>query len=108
MVESLVKQLCEGKTISQAKLKEELSLVSPKIAIDLMVTRLKSKLEAFGEHEDQEKVKDHDAEVQKDVDNIRALWNKYHRRAESPSWKKSRLDSAVLGFLLGLHWITWT
>ncbi|KAK9413299.1 putative PPPDE domain-containing protein [Seiridium unicorne] len=79
MVETLVKQLCNGKIISQAKLREELSLASPRIALDLMVARFKSRIDSFGDHEDAEKIKDQDVEVQKDVDVIGTLWRRIHR-----------------------------
>ncbi|KAI0179992.1 hypothetical protein GGR52DRAFT_578459 [Hypoxylon sp. FL1284] len=72
LVESLVKQVCNGKVISQAKLSEELSLASPKIALDLMVARLRSKMETLGEHEESDSVKD-------DVDMIKTLWHKVHQ-----------------------------
>lgn len=76
MVEILVRQLCDGKVISQAKLKEELSLISPKIALDLMVAKFKSRMDAHGEEEDAEKVKEEDHVVKEDVDNIRTLWGR--------------------------------
>lgn len=83
MVEILVKQLCEGSTISQGKLKEELAAISPKIALDLMVARFRSRVDTFGEHEDPEKVKDHD-EVQKDAAMIDVLWDRVRKRTGSP------------------------
>lgn len=52
LVEVMVKELCNGKVISQAKLDEELSLASSKIARDLIVARLRSKLDVGGENED--------------------------------------------------------
>ncbi|KAH7015769.1 hypothetical protein EDB80DRAFT_679698 [Ilyonectria destructans] len=45
LVETLVKALCNGKVISQAKLEEELALASPKIARDLIVAKFRSKKE---------------------------------------------------------------
>ncbi|KAI1808396.1 hypothetical protein F4811DRAFT_500703 [Daldinia bambusicola] len=72
MAESLVRELCNGRIISQAKLSEELSLVSPKIALDLMIARLKSRIEVMDEHEDSDTVK-------VDMDAIKALWRKAHR-----------------------------
>lgn len=72
LVENLVKQVCNGRMISQAKLSEELALASPKIALDLMVTRLRSKLEKQDEHEDSDTVKD-------DVDAIKVLWHRVHQ-----------------------------
>lgn len=72
MAESLVRELCDGRIISQAKLSEELSLVSPKIALDLMVARLRSKIEVLDEHEDSDTVK-------ADMDTIKGLWHKVHR-----------------------------
>ncbi|KAI5456746.1 hypothetical protein BGZ63DRAFT_517566 [Mariannaea sp. PMI_226] len=44
-VDTLVKALCNGKIISQAKLDEELSLASPRIARDIIIARFRSKLE---------------------------------------------------------------
>jgi hypothetical protein len=72
LVEVLVKELCDGAHVSQAKLSEELSLVSPKIALDLMVARLRSKIDVKKEHEESEGVKE-------DVDLIKGLWHKVHR-----------------------------
>ncbi|KAI1771400.1 hypothetical protein F4818DRAFT_430164 [Hypoxylon cercidicola] len=72
LVESLVKQVCNGRIISQAKLSEELALASPKIALDLMVARLKSKMETLDEQEDSDTVKD-------DVDVIKVLWRRVHQ-----------------------------
>ncbi|KAI2472032.1 hypothetical protein F4781DRAFT_385040 [Annulohypoxylon bovei var. microspora] len=71
LAESLVRQLCDGKVISQAKLKEELSLVSPKLALDLMVARLRSKVETSEEHEENET-------VEEDMNIIEGLWHKVH------------------------------
>ncbi|KAF4985154.1 hypothetical protein FDECE_16777 [Fusarium decemcellulare] len=58
LVDSLVKELCNGKVISQAKLDEELSLASPKIARDLIVARVRSKMDVGGETEDSASVKE--------------------------------------------------
>jgi len=70
LVEELVRQLCDGKAITQAKLSEELAVASPKIARDLVVARLRTKLEAMHEREDSEDVKE-------DVEAIKTL----HRAA---------------------------
>lgn len=59
LVDSLVKELCNGKVISQAKLDEELSLASPKIARDLLVGRIRSKMDVGGESEDSPSIKEH-------------------------------------------------
>ncbi|KAJ4181066.1 PPPDE domain-containing protein [Fusarium falciforme] len=59
LVDTLVKELCNGKVISQAKLDEELSLASPKIARDLMIARLRSKMDVGGESEDSPSVKEY-------------------------------------------------
>ena len=59
LVDTLVKELCNGKVISQAKLDEELSLASPKIARDLMIARLRSKMDVGGESEDSTSVKEY-------------------------------------------------
>ncbi|KAM5360203.1 hypothetical protein ACJZ2D_013913 [Fusarium nematophilum] len=59
LVETLVKELCNGKVISQAKLDEELALASPKIARDLIVARIRSKMDAGGESEDSPSVKEY-------------------------------------------------
>ncbi len=71
LVENLVRLLCDGRVISQPMLNEELSLVSPKIARDLMVAKLRSKLEAANGEERND--------LQEDVDAIKALWHKVHR-----------------------------
>ncbi len=55
--------------ISQAKLEEEIRLLSPKIARDLMVTRLRSKLEKEDQKEDSQS-------VQNDVFTIKELWGR--------------------------------
>ncbi|KAL7626867.1 hypothetical protein AAE478_003641 [Parahypoxylon ruwenzoriense] len=72
MVERLVKQVCNGKIISQAKLSEELALASPRIVLDLMVARLKSKIEALEEHEDSDV-------VMEDIDAIKGVWHRVYR-----------------------------
>ncbi|GAP82507.1 hypothetical protein SAMD00023353_0100540 [Rosellinia necatrix] len=46
LVEILVSELCDGKAVSQAKLEEELRLASPRIARDLLVARLRSRIDA--------------------------------------------------------------
>ncbi|KAF7530206.1 hypothetical protein G7054_g9617 [Neopestalotiopsis clavispora] len=84
MVEILVKQLCEGRTISQGKLKQELAAISPKIALDLMVARFRSRVDTFPEDQDPEKLKDNDTEVQKEVDMIDVLWSRVRGKASSP------------------------
>ncbi|TGJ79514.1 hypothetical protein E0Z10_g9251 [Xylaria hypoxylon] len=58
LVEILVKELCDGKAISQAKLEEELHLASPRVARDLLVARLRSKLDAKETNEQPESVED--------------------------------------------------
>ncbi|KAH7165260.1 hypothetical protein EDB81DRAFT_877650 [Dactylonectria macrodidyma] len=63
LVDSLVKELCNGKVISQAKLEEELSLASPKIARDLIVAKFRSRKEAKKLKEENE---DSDSETIKD------------------------------------------
>jgi hypothetical protein len=55
--------------ITQAKLEEEIRLASPKIARDLMITRLRSKLERENQKEDSEA-------VQNDVFTIKELWGR--------------------------------
>jgi hypothetical protein len=67
LTENLIKELCNGRMISQAKLEEEIRLVSPKIARDLMVARLRSKMEKGEQMEDSES-------VQHDVHTIKELW----------------------------------
>ncbi|KAJ4983601.1 hypothetical protein SVAN01_10920 [Stagonosporopsis vannaccii] len=69
LTENLIKELCNGKMISQAKLEEEIRLLSPKIARDLMVTRLRSKLEKEDQKEDSES-------VQNDVFTMKELWGR--------------------------------
>lgn len=73
LVETMVRLLCDGKMISQAMLNEELSLISPKIARDLMVARLRSKLDASNENEEPDDVKE-------DVDVIKAWLQKIQHR----------------------------
>ncbi|KAH8668548.1 hypothetical protein BX600DRAFT_460246 [Xylariales sp. PMI_506] len=80
MVENLVKSLCNGKVISQAKLREELKLASPRIALDLMVARLRSRMDKLPEHADIDKVKNEHKDVSEDVDTIKALLHKVHHR----------------------------
>ncbi|KAI1153998.1 hypothetical protein F4825DRAFT_448931 [Nemania diffusa] len=58
LVEILVKELCDGKTISQAKLEEELHLASPRVVRDLLVARLRSKLDAKETKEPYEEFED--------------------------------------------------
>ncbi|KAI2630710.1 hypothetical protein GGR54DRAFT_583830 [Hypoxylon sp. NC1633] len=77
LAESLVKQLCDGRMISQAKLSEELSLVSPKIALELMIARVRSRIEELDENEDSDGVK-------ADMDVIKGLWHKVHRTTTPP------------------------
>lgn len=69
LTENLIRELCNGKMISQAKLEEEIRLISPKIARDLMVARLRSKLEKEDQKEDSES-------VQHDVFTIKELWGR--------------------------------
>ncbi|KAH6639709.1 hypothetical protein C7974DRAFT_137253 [Boeremia exigua] len=69
LTENLVRELCNGKMISQAKLEEEIRLLSPKLARDLMVARLRSKL-------DKEDQKEDSASVQSDVFTIKELWGR--------------------------------
>jgi len=71
-----VKDLCNGKIISQSKLREELSLASPKIALDLMVARLRSRVDLHGEKEDSEAVKE-------DVEVIQGLHRRVTEREQS-------------------------
>ncbi|KAI1082941.1 hypothetical protein F5B20DRAFT_530916 [Whalleya microplaca] len=72
LVENLVKEVCNGKVISQAKLSEELSLASPKIALDLMVARFRSKTKESCEKDDSKTVKE-------ELDIIKELWDKVRR-----------------------------
>jgi hypothetical protein len=80
MVEVLVHQLCDGKVISQAKLKEELALASPKIALDLMVARLRSRVDKIGEHDNMDKVENEHKEVREDVAVIKTLLRRVHHK----------------------------
>ncbi|KAI0106531.1 hypothetical protein GGR51DRAFT_518004 [Nemania sp. FL0031] len=66
LVETLVRDLCDGKAISQAKLEEELRLASPRLARDLLVARLKSKIDAKETKEQHEDFED-------EVNTIKAL-----------------------------------
>lgn len=69
LTENLIKELCNGKIISQVKLEEEIRLVSPKIARDLAMARLRSKLEKEDQKVDSES-------VQNDVFTIKELWSR--------------------------------
>ncbi|KAI1375059.1 hypothetical protein F4677DRAFT_424493 [Hypoxylon crocopeplum] len=73
LAEDLVRQLCNGRIISQAKLSEELSLISPKIALDLMVARMRSKVEVLNELEDSD-------EIKADMEVIKGLWHEHQHR----------------------------
>ncbi|KAJ2998449.1 hypothetical protein NUW58_g314 [Xylaria curta] len=66
LVEILVRELCDGKTISQAKLEEELHLASPRVARDLLVARLRSKIDSKEAKEQYESFED-------EVSTIKAL-----------------------------------
>ncbi|KAH9886523.1 hypothetical protein F4778DRAFT_758138 [Xylariomycetidae sp. FL2044] len=70
LVEILVQELCNGRRISQAKLEEELHLASPRMARDLLVARLRSRVDAKVEHEGSQ-------DFAEDVMTI----NQLHRRA---------------------------
>ncbi|KAF4340759.1 hypothetical protein FBEOM_5320 [Fusarium beomiforme] len=70
LVDSLVKELCNGKVISQAKLDEELSLASPKIARDLIIGRIRSKMDVGGESEDSPSIKEHLEAIKKILGHI--------------------------------------
>ena len=72
LVETLVRILCDGKVISQGRLDEELSMISPKLARDIMVARLRSKLDVADEKEDSDT-------VQGDVSVIKDLWQTIKR-----------------------------
>lgn len=70
LAETLVRELCNGgRLISQHKLDEELKLISPKMAMDIMMTKLQSKLEDPGQGEESDSVK-------RDVDVLGSLWSK--------------------------------
>ncbi|KAK7413949.1 hypothetical protein QQX98_007132 [Neonectria punicea] len=76
LVETLVKALCNGKVISQAKLEEELALASPKIARDLIVARFKSKMEGEDENNGKEgKEEKESATVKEFLDAIKKGWS---------------------------------
>ncbi|KAF2131819.1 hypothetical protein P153DRAFT_354515 [Dothidotthia symphoricarpi CBS 119687] len=79
---AMVQDLCNGKVISQAKLDEELRLVSPKMARDLMVAKLRSRFEVEDQKEDSDSVKH-------DVDSIKELWSRIKHR---PSQVDSSLE----------------
>lgn len=87
LVDALVKLLCNGKIISQAKLDEELSLISPRIARDLIVARLRSKVDVKGEREDSQSVKE-------DVNTLKSLWNRVSRSpSPRPPISKEAMES---------------
>ncbi|ORY68184.1 uncharacterized protein BCR38DRAFT_422359 [Pseudomassariella vexata] len=72
LVEDLVKELCDGGHISQSMLSEELNKISPKMALDLMTARLRSKVDDGDE-------KDDSKTVEEDVAVIKGLWNRVRR-----------------------------
>ncbi|KAF7552064.1 hypothetical protein G7Z17_g4587 [Cylindrodendrum hubeiense] len=75
LVETLVKALCNGKVISQAKLEEELSLASPKIARDLIVAKFRSKMQLKSEKGDKGDKDDSDSDTVKDFfETIKKGW----------------------------------
>ncbi|KAH7038291.1 uncharacterized protein B0I36DRAFT_236552 [Microdochium trichocladiopsis] len=76
LVEALVAELCNGAHVEQAKLSEELKDVSPKIAMDMMVARLRSRVDVKNEHEDSEDVKE-DVAVLK---SLLKLYDNHHRK----------------------------
>lgn len=78
LVEALVSELCNGAHVEQEKLSEELKHVSPKIAMDLMVARLRSRVDDKNEHEDS-------AEVKEDVDVLKGLLKLYDTHAKKKS-----------------------
>lgn len=68
LAEMLVRELCNGgRLISQHKLDEELKLISPKMAMDVIMAKLQSKLEDPGQGEESHSVK-------RDVDVLGSLW----------------------------------
>ncbi|KAL8405549.1 hypothetical protein RB596_004424 [Gaeumannomyces avenae] len=70
LAETLVRELCDGgRLISQHKLDEELRLISPKMAMDIMMAKLQSKLDDPGQGEESDSVK-------RDVDVLGSLWSK--------------------------------
>lgn len=70
LVEALVAELCNGAHVEQAKLSEELEHVSPKIAMDMMASSLRSRIDVKNEGEDSEGVKE-------DVDVLKSLLKLY-------------------------------
>ena len=86
LVESLVRMLCDGTAISEPMLNEELSAISPKLTRDLMVARLRSKMDAAtgdsASGADADAATDAAAvrpDVKEDVDIIKTLWQRVHR-----------------------------
>ncbi|KAI0017398.1 hypothetical protein F4780DRAFT_782371 [Xylariomycetidae sp. FL0641] len=75
LVEDLVKELCNGQVISEAKLSEELHKASPRIARDLMVAKLKSTLE-------RREGKNKQKEVDEDVNIIKKLEGMMKKRED--------------------------
>ncbi|KLU85692.1 hypothetical protein MAPG_04713 [Magnaporthiopsis poae ATCC 64411] len=68
LAETLVRELCNGgRLISQHKLDEELKLISPKMAMDVIMAKLQNKLEDPGQGEESHSVK-------RDVDILGTLW----------------------------------
>ncbi|PSN63407.1 hypothetical protein BS50DRAFT_637900 [Corynespora cassiicola Philippines] len=69
LTENLIRELCNGKMITQSKLEQEIRLISPKIASDMMVAKLRSKLEKEDQRDDSES-------VQNDIFTLKELWGK--------------------------------
>ncbi|KAI1489812.1 hypothetical protein F5X96DRAFT_639127 [Biscogniauxia mediterranea] len=82
LVESLVKELCHGSVIHNAKLSEEIRQLTPKISMDLMIARLRSKMELTDAKEDSNS-------VQEDMDVINHFWKKVKRRSQDGGKNKT-------------------
>lgn len=84
LAETLMKALCDGKIVSQHKLDEELKLVSPKMAMDMMMAKLDAKLEG-----PEGKGNEHSDSVESDVNVIGELWGRVKKyRADDKKEEK--------------------
>lgn len=85
LAETLMKALCDGRIVSQHKLDEELKMVSPKMAMDMMMNKLDFRLDG-----PDSKGAEHSDEVKNEVNIIGELWGrvKKYRKDEKSEEKK--------------------
>ncbi|EHA57717.1 hypothetical protein MGG_05463 [Pyricularia oryzae 70-15] len=87
LAETLMKALCDGRIVSQHKLDEELKMVSPKMAMDMMMNKLDFKLDSS----DSKGAVDSN-EVKNEVNIIGELWGrvKKYRNDDKKSGKEEK------------------